>query len=110
MKMGVKDRLSGTGIIIVDDTEPIVRNPATPGNVRRNLEYMADNSQIVVLHVQHIDKMSFRDNEQMNRRDRGDVFDRYDQVVLEKLFRRDRALDYFTEDTAVHLHHPCPEA
>jgi hypothetical protein len=77
MKMDVKNRLPGAGVIIVDDPEAIFGDIPFSGNTGRHPEQMADEGIVRLVHIQGIHEMLSGYQQEMGRRNRRNVFNYY---------------------------------
>jgi hypothetical protein len=104
MEMDVKYRLAGTGIVVVDNAKPSCRDPFLLGNGSGFAEYMADQGIVLSSQLKGIYNVLFRHDEEVQRRNRRNILDDDDQVILINLPCRDISPDYPAKQA---IFHPC---
>lgn len=108
MEVDVKYRLTSAGIIVVDDAKPVCCNPLLTGNGCRYAKDMADQRVIIRLQIQRIHNMFFRHDKEVKRRDRRNILDGYDQVILVNPRDGNITPDYLAKDAVFHASPPIP--
>jgi hypothetical protein len=103
MKMDMENRLSGAGVIIVYDPEPFFGKIPFGRDAGRHLEQMADEGIVRLLHIQGIHEMLSGYQQEMCRRNRRNVFNNYQPVILINLFCRDFPGDDPAKETTFHF-------
>jgi hypothetical protein len=105
MKMDVKNRLAGAGIVVVDNSKPSCRDPFLMGNGSSFAEYMANQGIVLSFQIKGIYNVLFRHDEEVQRGNRRNILDDDDQVILVNLPCRDLSPDYPAKQA---IFHPCP--
>jgi len=106
VKMNMKNRLAGPGVIVADDPEPFSRFFPLPRYPGGHLIDMADEGIVRRIEIQGIYEMLSGDDKNMCRRNRRNVFNGYDLVILKDYSCGDLLPDNPAEETA--NHYPLP--
>lgn len=100
--MYMKYRLTCPGIVIIDDPEPLFVQTPLARQAGGNLHYMTDKGVVCGIKVQGIDEVLAGDDENMHRRDRRNIFDGYDTLILINQLCRNLTLNYLAKNAIVH--------
>ena len=94
VKVDMKNRLSGTGIIIRDNPEATFGNSLFPGDSRCHRIDVPDQLIVGRIEVECVHKMFSRNEQKMERRDRRDILYDDNPLILKNLLCGECPLDY----------------
>jgi hypothetical protein len=112
VKVDMENRLTGSGIGVVDDPKTFLCHSVFPGKPGSGLEDVTDQSVIFWHESERTDNVFSRHDEKVHGRNRRDVLYGNHQFILIDLLGRDLIPDYFAEDATIHcfpsllLHYP----
>jgi hypothetical protein len=89
----MKNRLSGCGIIVIDNPKPLLGNSPLPSHPCSHLKDMSYDGVVRYIHVQGVDKVFARNDKEMMRRHRRNILDDHHKIVFENLSSRNLSPD-----------------